>query len=372
MCAIINITKNEENFMSYTMSYDASVKCKKSDVKGLLHHNARDVDIKNNIYMNHANKCINSDYTEYNQTYYYNQDEEKFIKCTDIHQIYNSLSKRLENVKRPLRRDAVILRSLILQLDPAWYEEHWNEEEREYSYDCMLAWACETFGEKNIISFSIHEDETNPHIHVSFCPVTQDGRLSQKDFIDKNKLKLQHRSLREYMTEKGFEIEMKNRKPGKYARRMSVEEYKDYAELQSEHENLDSAFRYAVKQQNLLDQRKNNLDIRENRLKSKEENFRKQVQEFLKDIKEYQSNISELAQEYWTQPDADDFAIHFMKSMVNKKTGVSFYDLYQNELKKETIRVKKELEKRNVLLDKFSEIARKAKENDYSTEIQFY
>ena len=38
--------------MSYTMSYDASVKCKKSDVKGLLHHNARDVDMKNNTISN--------------------------------------------------------------------------------------------------------------------------------------------------------------------------------------------------------------------------------------------------------------------------------------------------------------------------------
>ena len=358
--------------MAYTISYDASIKCKKSDVMGLLHHNARDVDIRNDIYMNHSNDCINSDYTKYNQTFYYNQDEAEFKKCTDIRQIYDSLSKRLKSVKRPLRRDAVVLRSLILQLDPSWYEEHWNEEEREYSYDCMLAWACETFGEKNIISFSIHEDETNPHIHVSFCPVTQDGRLSQKDFIDKNKLKLQHRSLREYMTEKGFEIEMKNRKPGKYARRMSVEEYKDYAELQSEHENLDSAFRYAVEQQNLLDQRKNNLDIRENRLKSKEENFRKQVQEFLKDVQEYQSNISELAQEYWTQPDADDFATYFMKSMVNKKTGVSFYDLYQKEVKKEKSRVENEITKRNMLLDKFADIARKAERNDYSSECELY
>ena len=208
--------------MGYTMSYDASVKCKKADVKGLLHHNARDVDMKNQIFMNHTNECIDSEYTPYNQTYYFNHRNRKFERCTDIGQIEESLRERLKAVKRPLRRDAVVMRSLILQLDPEWYEEHEQEDERKYSYDCMITWVCETFGKENIISFSVHEDETNPHIHVSFCPVTQDGRLSQKDFIDKKMLKNQHKSLREYMTEKGFDIEMRNKKPGKYAKRMGM------------------------------------------------------------------------------------------------------------------------------------------------------
>lgn len=34
---------------AFTMSYDASVKCKKQDVKGLIHHNAREVDMQNGI-----------------------------------------------------------------------------------------------------------------------------------------------------------------------------------------------------------------------------------------------------------------------------------------------------------------------------------
>ena len=37
------------------MSYDASVKCKKQDVKGLIHHNAREVDMQNDINLNHWN-----------------------------------------------------------------------------------------------------------------------------------------------------------------------------------------------------------------------------------------------------------------------------------------------------------------------------
>ena len=48
---------------AFTMSYDASVKCKKQDVKGLIHHNAREVDMQNGINLNHSNECIDIDRT---------------------------------------------------------------------------------------------------------------------------------------------------------------------------------------------------------------------------------------------------------------------------------------------------------------------
>ena len=48
---------------AFTMSYDASVKCKKQDVKGLIHHNAREVDMQNGVNLNHSNECIDIDRT---------------------------------------------------------------------------------------------------------------------------------------------------------------------------------------------------------------------------------------------------------------------------------------------------------------------
>lgn len=358
--------------MGYTMSYDASIKCKKTDVKGLLYHNARDVDMYNGICRNHSNECIDATRTGYNQTYYYNQETETFEKCTDIEQIYTALKKRLETVKKPLRRDAVVLRSLILQLDPSWYEEHTSEAEWEFSYDCMIEWVCETFGQENIISFSIHEDETNPHIHVSFCPVTPDGRLSQKDFIDKNKLRTQHKSLREFMTEKGFEIEMQNRKPGKYARRMSVDEYKDFAELQSEHENLDSAFQYNVQQQEQLKRKKAELDTREQHLQAKETDFHRRLQAFTEQAEAYRKELLEMADEYWCQPDAEDPVMRFLKTMKNTSTGISLYEVYQKRQEKEKARVADELVKRKTQLDKIYGIARAYEQKDNSSQYEYF
>ena len=44
-------------------------------------------------------------------------------------------------------------------------------------------------GEENIISAVVHMDEKTPHMHLSFVPITKDGRLSAKEIIG-NKKKL--------------------------------------------------------------------------------------------------------------------------------------------------------------------------------------
>ena len=97
---------------------------------------------------------------------------------------------RLAQVKKPLRKDAVLMRGVMLQLDPLWFDAHcsdWrtdglNEAVRRY-VQVQLNWACAEFGQQNIIGGSIDLDETSPHLQLSVVPVTGDGRLSQKDFF---------------------------------------------------------------------------------------------------------------------------------------------------------------------------------------------
>ena len=43
--------------------------------------------------------------------------------------------------------------------------------------------ACREFGQENIVRFTVHRDEKTPHIHCVFVPITQDGRLSAKDYV---------------------------------------------------------------------------------------------------------------------------------------------------------------------------------------------
>ena len=47
----------------------------------------------------------------------------------------------------------------------------------------VYGFVCREFGEENVASFIVHLDETGPHAHCVFVPLTADGRLSSKEVL---------------------------------------------------------------------------------------------------------------------------------------------------------------------------------------------
>lgn len=177
-----------------------------------------------------------------------------------------ALDDRLSHVVKSLRKDAVVLRPLILQLDPEWYEAHQSESERFLAANDMTEWAIKTFGSANVLGMSRHKDETNEHLHVLVCPVTDDGRLSQKDwFRSPSALRAMHQDFRQYMADQGYDIAFERKKPGKYARRMSEGEYKDAQELAKRQEAQDARERAQEARERALTAREVELHQREQR-----------------------------------------------------------------------------------------------------------
>lgn len=253
--------------MSYTVSFDASIKCKKNDLKGLLNHIERGLIEKK---MNHKNPNINNQETGKNINFYFDKNENDFSECTDISQIENALTDRLKTVKKPLRKDAVIVRPLILQLDPEYYRDY--EDEDYDSIDTMIEWAFNTFGQENIIGGSLHLDEASPHLHLLFTPVTDDGRLSQKDWFKSPKeLTEMHNSLRKYMSDFGYDIEMNRKKTTKQVKRLTETEYRDYKELEEKALNVKNDSYMLEKKSKRLNNLQASLKARESDLKAREE-----------------------------------------------------------------------------------------------------
>lgn len=53
----------------------------------------------------------------------------------------------------------------------------------------VYGFVCREFGEENVASFIVHLDETGPHAHCVFVPLTADGRLCSKEILGgKNKI----------------------------------------------------------------------------------------------------------------------------------------------------------------------------------------
>ena len=278
--------------MSYTVSFDASIKCKKNDLKGLLNHIERgSIDKK----INHKNPNINNNLTENNLNFYFNKNEDDFTECTDISQIENALTDRLKTVKKPLRKDAVIVRPLILQLDPEYYRDY--EDEDNNSITTMIEWACNTFGKENIIGGSVHLDEASPHLHLLFTPVTDDGRLSQKDWFKSPKeLTDMHNSLREYMSNAGYDIEMSRKKTSKQVKRLTETEYRDYKELEEKALNVKNDSYMLERKSKRLNKKEASLNARESDLNDREATLRQQelnIQAIQKEAFKMQSDASE-------------------------------------------------------------------------------
>ena len=62
--------------------------------------------------------------------------------------------------------------------------ERWAKE--------VYGFVCHEFGEENVASFIVHLDETGPHAHCVFVPMTADGRLCSKEVLGgKNKIEAQ-------------------------------------------------------------------------------------------------------------------------------------------------------------------------------------
>jgi hypothetical protein len=91
-----------------------------------------------------------------------------------------------ETGARPKRADAVWLVETLVTASPEFIKALPAEEEIEY-FERAYRFLASEVGEANIVSAVVHKDETTPHMHLCFVPVTRDGRLSAKDILGNQK-----------------------------------------------------------------------------------------------------------------------------------------------------------------------------------------
>lgn len=95
-------------------------------------------------------------------------------------------SERVKELHLPrLRSDAVQAVELVLTASPDAFPRDADGRAKDVrGSDWVLDnynFVRQRFGEKNVISFMLHQDEITPHIHCVVVPVTDDGRLSSRD-----------------------------------------------------------------------------------------------------------------------------------------------------------------------------------------------
>lgn len=232
--------------VSYTMTFDASKKVSKQGGhhSKWIKHIARDVDRENGVEQRHSNKRIDPSRTQNNITMM-NDGKGGYVRPENTRQVIAHLEGVLKGIetgtgadgkKRAMRKDAVVMRGVVLQLDPDWFKDHcpdWkanglNEDAQRYTRE-MLAWAEDSFGQENIVMWSVHLDEDNPQLQVGMIPKTADGRLSQAAFFKgRAGLRQMHDSLRERLIAAGYDTSMERVTKDRHIRQMDDAAYKRY------------------------------------------------------------------------------------------------------------------------------------------------
>ncbi len=98
-----------------------------------------------------------------------------------------------EVVTRKVRADQVRAVEVIMTGSPEAFARGQDGRAADYSNSQWaqdnLNFLKEKFGEKNVVSFTLHQDEKTPHVHAVLVPITQDGRLSAKDIFTRQSLR---------------------------------------------------------------------------------------------------------------------------------------------------------------------------------------
>ena len=119
------------------------------------------------------------------------------------------VEKRLKaNYKgsKAIRKDAVRLVSVIVTSDNDFFK-NMNKPEIELFFKTAAEHLSERYGPQNTVAAKVHMDETTPHMHFTFVPLTADGRLSAKEITSRSNLRSLQEDLPKILQAAGFNIQ---------------------------------------------------------------------------------------------------------------------------------------------------------------------
>ena len=93
-----------------------------------------------------------------------------------------TIKQRTEVAGCKVRRDSVLMVETLVTASPEFMQALSPAEQKEF-FKRAFDFLAQRVGKQNILAAAVHMDEKTPHMHLSFCPITKDNRLSAKVVI---------------------------------------------------------------------------------------------------------------------------------------------------------------------------------------------
>lgn len=128
------------------------------------------------------------------------------IKQPEVSQYQDSRKIIEERATNQVRSTSIWQTEFIISSDQEFFSTlPMNEQQRFFQE--AYEYLAKEFGEENVTSAVVHFDETTPHMHFDFVPMTEDNKLSRKEVMTRERLLKIQNELPRYMREKGFDID---------------------------------------------------------------------------------------------------------------------------------------------------------------------
>lgn len=143
---------------------------------------------------NHSNKDIDTERTH-----------ENYDLCEKDGDMISRYKERLDEVHCLNRKDVKVMADWVVTL-PEELKDTSPESQKKFfeeTYDFLS----ERYGKENVLAGVVHNDETAPHMHFAFMPVTYDEKkqrekVSAKEVLNRNELKSFHQDLDNHLKER--------------------------------------------------------------------------------------------------------------------------------------------------------------------------
>lgn len=109
------------------------------------------------------------------------------------------------NNKTKLRKDAIQFCSVLVSASPNFFTDKTPEQIQNY-FECAKDCLDKMFGSSNCVCAMVHMDETTPHMHYVFVPLTRDNELCAKKIINRSSLTKLQNELPTFLQEHGFDV----------------------------------------------------------------------------------------------------------------------------------------------------------------------
>lgn len=256
--------------MSYAIMRIAKVKA--PNIGGVDKHNER----KNK---NYSNEDINTELTHLNYS---------LIECESYKSAINEQIQERYTSSRSIRKDAVVGVEVLFTSDKEFFDKLTPEQERLY-FEKSLEFLKDFAGEKNVISAVVHKDEKTPHLHCLFTPITNDGRLHFKSFVD-GKFEMQKLQDRYYNhISQYFDLERGKSAEQTKRKHLSVAEYK----LETAINERELELERVSKNTEEIKSKNSDLETQKNELETQQKN----INQALKDLEEFSKSLEKKKQE---------------------------------------------------------------------------